>query len=124
MLSVDKIPPDNHLYRRVHEDCYDAPSGTCTEGAFLLRVKEPYLSVDWAERSDINISCIDYKTKQKLKIAELVVQDTLNLGLSVDHKPTKHNLAHSSISGEDLFDEVLKVIRASELAERSTMRFP
>lgn len=126
MLRVDKIPQDDHLYRRVSEDCYDAPSGKCTEGAFLLRekIKEKYLSVDWAERTNINTSCIDSRTKQKLKIAELVVQDPLNLGLSVDHKPSKHNLAHSSISGQDLFDEVLKVIRASELAEKSTIRFP
>ena len=87
-------------------------------------MKETYLSVDWAERTDINTSCVDSKTKQKLKIAELVVQYPLNLGLSVEHKPSKSNLAHSGISGQDLFDEVLKVVRASELAEKSTIRFP
>ena len=126
MHSVEDIPSDNHLYRRVPEDCYDPSSGKCTEGAFLLREKinEHYLSVDWAEKTNINKSCVNPINKQKFKIAELLVQDPLDLKLSVDHIPTKHNYAHSGISGKDLFDEVLRFIRASELAEKGIMRFP
>ncbi len=126
MLPVEKIPPDNHLYRRVPNDCYDALSGMCTEGAFLLRkeINEEYLSVDWAERADINVSCIDPKTKMKLKVAELGVQGVLDLGLAVDYKPSKRNPAHSSISGDDLFDDVLGFMKASALVGISTMRFP
>ena len=126
MLIVVKIPPDNHLYRRVSDECFDAPSGKCTEGAFLLRLDrgETDLSVDWAERGNIHISCVDYRTKKKFKIAELLVQVPLDLGLAVDYTPRKHNTAHTSISGKDLFDEVERFIKASELADKSVMRFP
>ncbi len=118
MLTVEKIPPDNHLYRRSPEECYDASSNSFTEGAFLLRleINETYLSVDWAERADINVSCVDPKTKKELPIAKLNVQDTLDLKLKVEHKPSKRNRAHSGIFGDDLFDEVLRFIKASELA--------
>ena len=125
MLPIENIPPDNHLYRKVPDNCYDISSGLCTEGAFLLRkeIKEKYLSVDWAERTSIKTSSFDPKTKKHLKIAELKVQDTLDLGLFVEHKPSK-NPAHSGIFGDALFDDVLSFIKASELVGISTMSNP
>ncbi len=124
MLTIKTIPPNNHLFRRVSDEYYDASSGKCAEGAFLLRIKENDLSVDWAEEGDINISCIDFISKKRFKIAELLVQTPLDLKLDVKHTPRKHNTAHASITGKDLFDDVLRMIIASELAEKCTMRFP
>ncbi len=124
---VEKIPNDNHLHRRVSSVNYDSRTGKCTEGTYLLRIrdnkKEEYLSVDWAERAKLEISRRDPNNPGRIfKIAELVVEEPLKLGLAVDHIPTSKNLAHAGISGKDLFDEVASLKIAAQLAEKSIMR--
>lgn len=120
--KVYEIPSQDHLYRRVTDECFDPVSKKCTEGAFLLRPIDNYLSVDWAERTNLKKSSCCPTTKKIFKITELSVEDPKNLGLAVEHKPTNRNKAHSGISGDALFDDVEKIIVASLLAEKSTMQ--
>jgi len=121
MTSKEFIPDDNNVHRRVNDRCYDALSGRCTEGAFLLRPKEEYLSVNWAERTDLKTSATDNNSGKIFKVAELVVKEPRAIGLGVEHIPTVNNPAHAGITGISLQDDVQKIIVASKLAEKSKM---
>jgi len=119
MTTKEFIPDDNSLHRRVNDRCYDALAGKCTEGAFLLRSKEEYLSANWAERTDLQTSATDHNSGKVFKLAELVVKEPRAIGLNVEHIPTLNNHAHAGILGISLHDDVQKIIVASKLAEKS-----
>ncbi len=123
-MLIEQIPENDHLYRRVHHKCYDPISGKCTEGAFLLKLdrQEQYLSVDWAERTTLEVSCLDPNTKKKFKIAEIRAGYPRELGLTVEHKPSLKHIAHAGILGKALHDDVQRIIIASQLAEKSIVR--
>jgi len=120
-MTKEFIPDDNNLHRRVNDKCYDALAGKCTEGAFLLRAKEEYLSVNWAERIDLMTSSTDPNSGKIFKIAELGVKEPRAIGLDVEHIPSQYNPAHAGILGDRLHDNVQRIIVASTLAEKSKM---
>ena len=121
MTTKEFIPDDNNLHRRVNDRCYDALAGKCTEGAFLLRSKEEYLSVNWAERTDLQTTTTNPNSGKVFKLAELVVKEPRAIDLNVEHIPTINNFAHAGIKGVSLHDDVQKIIVASKLAEKSKM---
>ena len=118
MSIKEIIPDDNNLHRRIHDKCYDALSGKCTEGAFLLREKEDYLSANWAEKTDLKTSAIDLNSGKVFKVVGVEVKIPRNLQLSVEHMPSQNNFSHSGVLGDSLHDDV-QIIIASKLAEKS-----
>lgn len=118
MLKPGDIPGHHHLYRRVADRSFDATRNKCLETAFLLRPKEEFLSVDWAEKTTQGQACIS--NGKKYKLAELLVQTPRDRGLEVRHvKP--YTTAHSGIYGADLSDPVKLLDLANYLADNSTM---
>ena len=97
-VSIETIKPDDALLRRVPiNPSYIKADGSVTSFAFKPRREDTDgLSVDLERLTTREKAVLD---RHKFRLARLVAQVPLSLGLTCVHSPTEENPAHSLIQG-------------------------
>jgi hypothetical protein len=99
MPDIIPIVSETLLYRRHEVKHWTRFDGRTSPAAFKLRVKknEKYLSVDIAELSTPQKTATEPISGDVRAASELLAKVPLDLGLSCEHTPSRHNPAHASI---------------------------
>ena len=113
-VSVETINPEDGLLRRVLIDpSYIKPDGSISSLAFKPRKADTDgLSVDLERLTTHQKAIVD---SVKFRLARLIAQVPLNLGLTCVHDPREGNAAHSLIQGKFTSGVCRKLASAAKL---------
>ncbi len=102
--SPDRLPPDDWLYMRVHDNVIHKPTGEPMSGAFDDH--EGGMSTDWSARSTPQqtrvrktADSVSEHPASEYAVVKMRVRDVEALGLSVNYTPTPDNPAHCDVVG-------------------------
>ena len=118
MRKAEIIPDDSLLFRRIRRLLFNPKTRKFTEPAFMIRPGiEKGLSVNWDKYATAEQTSYDRRTKEKYCVGSIVANVPRTLNLDVVHTPSKKNRAHSTICGNDLFDDLKRYQIAGYLAD-------
>jgi len=117
--KVEIIPDNDKLFRRIHISLYNEKKRKFSEPAFMVRDRrnEKALSVNWEKYASAEQTSYDPYTKKNFCVGGIIARIPRKLNLEVIHKPTRNNIAHSIISGNDLLDNQKRYEIAGHLAD-------
>ena len=96
-FAVEAIPDDANLFRRIHQNHYDAKTGNVSSAAF----RDERLSVNWEKYSDAKNSA----DKNSAAVVAVISGDCKTLGQTIEHTPIEPdqpagpNQAHTEVCG-------------------------
>lgn len=114
-MKKEDIPDDDFLFRRSSCETFDKKRYRFTAPTFMLRKNkgEKGLSVNWSKYSTPEKTSICPITGKRFYVGKVKAIIPREVDLDVNHTPSKHNKAHCTICGDQLYDD----LKAYEIAE-------
>ncbi len=119
-MKKEYIPDYDFLFRRSSCETFDKKGFRFTAPTFMVRKDrgEKAISTNWSKYSTPEQTSICPITNKQYLVGKFQADIPRNIKLTVNHAPSKFNFAHSTISGEQLLNDLKAYEVAAYLAEQ------